>query len=271
MLVTDQMGCSVKAPKSPKSIISLVPSQTELLFDLGLQQSIKGVTKFCIHPADKVAGVTRIGGTKNFNFEKIASLKPDLIIGNKEENYQQGIEQLKQQYPVWMSDIENVDDALQMIVQLSELTGASQEGIELQAKIRQSFIEMERTTRTKVAGMRCAYLIWQNPYMTVGHDTFIDDVLSRAGYCNVFTEHARYPEISLQAMQKAKLDVLFLSSEPYPFKNKHVAYFSEQLPNTKVMLVDGEPFSWYGSRLAKTVGYLNQLAAQLLNEQMRAQ
>lgn len=257
--VLDQMGCSVNIPDKLENIISLVPSQTELLFDLGLQHAIKGVTRFCIHPADKVKNVTRVGGTKNFNFEKISALKPDLIIGNKEENYQEGIERLKQDYPVWMSDIENTEDALQMIEKLGELTGREEQSQLLQKSIRESF-----TSVNKVDNLRCAYLIWRNPYMTIGKQTFINDVLQQAGYNNVFSEFSRYPEISIQQLQQSKLDVLFLSSEPYPFKQKHIEQFSNLLPDTNVMLVDGEPFSWYGSRLLKTAAYLDQLAIQIM-------
>ena len=258
MQVVDQMGYQMNVPDKLESIVSLVPSQTELLFDLGLQQSIKGVTKFCVHPIDKVKNMTKVGGTKNFNFKKIEALKPDLIIGNKEENYKDGIDQLKQYYPVWMSDIENVDDALKMIEQLGELTGKQPQSRKLQLGIKQAF-----STLQKVDQITCAYLIWQNPYMSVGKNTFVDHILSRAGYKNVFSEYLRYPEISKEQLKQASPEVLFLSSEPYPFKQKHIMQFSSILPNTEVMLVDGELFSWYGSRLLKTAGYLNELASQI--------
>src|SRR5579863_4514221 len=115
MITTDQLGTRLDIKIPPERIISLVPSQTELLFDLGLEEQIVGVTRFCVHPAEKVAMKVKVGGTKRFDFEKIASLNPDLIIGNKEENYLEGIEALRKEYPVWMSDIFTLKDALDMI------------------------------------------------------------------------------------------------------------------------------------------------------------
>lgn len=265
MIVTDQMGTTVDVPEMPRRIVSLVPSQTELLYDLGLGERVVGVTRFCIHPQAQVKNATRIGGTKGFKFDVIDQLKPDLIIGNKEENYADGIDRLKQSYPVWMSDIENLPQALTMIRQIGWITGCA-------AKAQQisNDIEKRRQRLRMVDGVRCAYLIWSKPFMSVGHETFIHDVLQQAGYQNVYSEHQRYPEIDLEDLRSKAPDVLFLSSEPYPFKDKDVDWLSRQLPDTRVLLVDGEPFSWYGSRLLKTVQYLNDLAARvttLENEQ----
>ena len=258
MNVTDQMGTSVTVPAKPQRIVSLVPSQTELLFDLGLREQVVGVTRFCIHPREQVKNVTRIGGTKGFKFDTIEQLKPDLIIGNKEENYPEGIDRLKQQYPVWMSDIENLPQALTMIRNIGVITGRGAQAQQLANTVEQRWQRLRG-----VDGLRCAYLIWCKPYMTVGQDTFIHDVLQRAGYENVYASAARYPEIEVEDLRQKAPDVVFLSSEPYPFKDDDVQRLRQQLPDTQVLLVDGEPFSWYGSRLLKTAGYLNDLAARV--------
>src|SRR4051812_11307667 len=118
---TDQMGNAVELEGPPSRIVSLVPSQTELLFYLGLDKEVAGITKFCIHPAEMFHSKPRVGGTKKYDFEKIRQLAPDLIIGNKEENEQKQVEELQKLYPVWMSDIRNLADALQMIRSVGEL------------------------------------------------------------------------------------------------------------------------------------------------------
>ena len=254
--VTDQMGNLVKVPNPPQRIISLVPSQTELLFDLGLANRIVGITKFCVHPANQVRNKVRIGGTKNFNLEIIRELKPDLIIGNKEENYPEGILELQQHYPVWMSDIFTLPDALAMmhnIGQLTDTVGAAEKIIQ---NITHGFTGLK-----PYKAISAAYLIWKKPYMGVGQDTFIHQMLVVAGFQNVFGHLNRYPVITPDDLQAAAPQVVFLSSEPYPFKEKHIREIQQMLPYALVKLVDGELFSWYGSRLQHTPGYLKNLYA----------
>jgi ABC-type Fe3+-hydroxamate transport system substrate-binding protein len=242
-------------PQSPKRIISLVPSQTELLVDLGLEQEIAGITRFCIHPAHLRKTKTIIGGTKNFNFPLIDRLQPDLIIGNKEENYKEGIERLQQEYPVWISDIATLQDALHMIRKVGELTGREKQASELTAEITTRF---QNLIPGKQAG-RVAYFIWQKPYMVAASHTFIDAMLTRCGFTNVFSHLDRYPQISEEELAEARPDYIFLSSEPYPFREKHLAQFKELCPEAIVELVDGELFSWYGSRLLHSPGYFKEL------------
>src|SRR5690606_23292409 len=135
----DQMNRRIYLEKMPERIISLVPSQTELLVDLGLAERIVGVTKFCIHPFGFKQKKTIIGGTKNFDFDKIDALKPDLIIGNKEENYKEGIERLIKNFPVWMSDIYDLQDTLQMMQSIGEITGKKNQAQELARAIATGF------------------------------------------------------------------------------------------------------------------------------------
>jgi ABC-type Fe3+-hydroxamate transport system substrate-binding protein len=242
----------------PKRIISLVPSQTELLFYLGLWDEIIGITKFCIHPADLCKNKTKIGGTKNFNFDIIDQLQPDLIIGNKEENYQEGIERLQEKYRVWISDIFNLADAMAMIQTIGNLVGRATQAMVVSHQIQEAFEQIR-----PAAEKRVAYFIWRKPYMAVGSNTFIDDILSHCGFSNVFSALSRYPEVSKEMLAHAEPEYIFLASEPYPFKEKHLAEFQGICPAAKIRIVDGEMFSWYGSRLLQSAPYFQNLIHQL--------
>jgi ABC-type Fe3+-hydroxamate transport system substrate-binding protein len=249
----DQMGeaCSFRFP--PKRIISLVPSQTELLYSLGLDQEVVGITRFCVHPMGWRNVKTLIGGTKIFDFEVISQLNPDLIIGNKEENYLEGIAQLKKQFPVWMSDIYNLQDALQMITEVGKLVGHAGEAQALKENISVAFQDFRKKKKRKVL-----YLIWRKPWMAAGRNTFIDDMLSRIGFENIL--HAtRYPQLTTEELVIFNPEIIFLSSEPYPFKDKHAQELRNLMPQAKIILVDGEMFSWYGSRLLKACDYFENL------------
>lgn len=253
--VVDQLGRRVGLPLPPQRIVSLVPSQTELLFDLGLGRRVVGVTKFCIHPAAARRTATVIGGTKNFDFDKIAALKPDLILGNKEENYQAGIERLAAAYPVWLSDIATLDEALAMMRQVGFITGRQDEAEQLAAETAASFAALVAPPPPVSA----AYFIWRGPYMAAAGGTFIDDMLRRAGFANVFAGRGRYPEIMAEELAAAAPARILLSSEPYPFGAKHVAEFRAICPAARIDIVDGELFSWYGSRLRHSAAYFQTL------------
>jgi ABC-type Fe3+-hydroxamate transport system substrate-binding protein len=250
----DQMNRTVELPSTPKRIISLVPSQTELLFDLGLNEEIAGITKFCIHPADVVKQKIKIGGTKTLNIKLIKEIKPDLIIGNKEENERGQIEELMQLFPVWMSDIADLPGALDMIQRVGELVGRSAAAAKLTTGIATGFAQLNR----QPGNLRVAYLIWRKPYIVAGRGTFIDAMLQKCGFSNSF-DMERYPEVTDELLIAAKPDLVFLSSEPYPFKEKHINEFKALLPGADVQLVDGEMFSWYGSRLLKAPAYFKSI------------
>jgi ABC-type Fe3+-hydroxamate transport system substrate-binding protein len=256
---TDQMGRSISLDFPPKRIISLVPSQTELLFDLGLDEEIVGITKFCIHPKDKYKSKVKVGGTKKLNMEMIRSLKPDLIIANKEENEQVQMEELMLEFPVWMSDITLLEDALEMIEQIGALTGTSEKAFQIASSIEKNFsgLKLKDTLQKKVA-----YFIWKDPYMLAAKNTFIDQILARAGFANVSLMN-RYPIVELLDLKALKPDLIFLSSEPYPFKDEHVLEMKNIFPDADVFIVDGELFSWYGSRLRYTADYLLRLLEKI--------
>ncbi|MEO7212686.1 helical backbone metal receptor [Mucilaginibacter sp.] len=254
----DQLNRAVSVPAFPKRIISIVPSQTELFFYMGLGDEIAGITKFCIHPAAKVLQVPKIGGTKQLNLEAIHRLRPDLIIANKEENEQSQVEELMKHYPVWISDIQDLPGAMQMISGIGAITGRVEEASRLNAIIRQRFDEL----KTPAATISTAYFIWRKPYMAAGKETFIDCMLQQCGFENVFSQ-TRYPEITAEALIAAHPELVLLSSEPYPFAEKHIAEISALLPNARVLLVDGEMFSWYGSRLLEVPAYFTGLVESI--------
>ena len=237
-------------------IISLVPSITETLFDFGLTaDEVIGRTKFCIHPSDLVKNVEVIGGTKNLNIEKIRSLKPDLIIANKEENEKLQVEELMKDFKVWVTDIETLEDNQDFISDLGTLINKENLALDFNQKIASVFTNIKVSDSKKVA-----YLIWKNPYMTVGSDTFINEVLVRLGFENLFKDRTRYPEISVEELKDA--DLIFLSSEPFPFQQKHIDELLLELPDKEMILVDGEAFSWFGTHLMKVGDYLKELSSK---------
>lgn len=258
---SDQLKRTIELPHAPKRIISLVPSQTELLFDLGLNEEVVGITKFCVHPEDWFRTKTRVGGTKQLHLEKIRALQPDLIIANKEENLRLQIEELEKDFPIWISNVNNLHDAIEMIETIGEITGRQPGAKEITARIRLNFSQL---TAPDSKPMTC-YLIWENPYMTIGGDTFINDMMTRAGFQNAFQNKQRYPGITMEQLKTAGCKLLLLSSEPFPFKQKHIDQLQPLFPDTRIILVDGEMFSWYGSRLVKAPAYFQQLQNEFLS------
>lgn len=258
----DQLGNTLEVNFPARRIVSLVPSQTEFLFDLGLDEEIVSITRFCIHPSEKVKTKEKIGGTKQFDIEKIKLLKPDLIIGNKEENYLEGIEELKKLFPVWMSDIYTLSDSYSMMHEVARITNREKAGEEIVNEIETSFTKI-RNPKSTIRNASVAYFIWRKPYMVAANHTFIHHMLELFGVKNVFESASRYPEINPQVLAELKPDFIFLSSEPYSFSEKHFDEFRSFSPASKVMVVDGEMFSWYGSRLRLAGNYFSELRETL--------
>lgn len=253
---TDQLGNCLYLMERPKRIVSLVPSQSELLWELGLRDELVGITKFCIHPEEMYRSVQRIGGTKKLDLDQIRRLNPDLIIGNKEENERSQIEALQAEFPVWMSDIYNFEDAFEMIRSLGEICNKEDKALAMIATLERSLLSV----RGLFAGNRVAYFIWNNPYMFAAKNTFIDHVLNYLGFENALSELERYPSLDDSALRKIKPEICFLSSEPFPFRERHVKELQKKLPAAKIVIVDGEVFSWYGSRLLELESYVERLA-----------
>ncbi len=236
-------------------IISLVPSITEALFDFGLDhKEVVGRTKFCIHPAEKVPNVPIVGGTKNLHPEKIFALSPDLIIANREENEKLQIEELAKEFEVWVTEIATLEDNRKFLQELGKKLNKPDKAAKFISEIDNALPETELS-------IKAAYLIWQNPYMTVGNDTFIHDVMQKTGLINIFGNKKRYPEITVEALEEA--GIILLSSEPFPFKAQHVQEMQQIFPDKKVVIVDGEAFSWYGTHLARRKAYFEKLQKEI--------
>jgi ABC-type Fe3+-hydroxamate transport system substrate-binding protein len=252
----DQIGNSVDVKFPPSRIISLVPSQTELLFDLNLDEEVIGITRYCVLPTHWAKIKTIVGGTKDFGIEAIKSLKPGLILGNKEENTQANVEHLRKSIPVWISDINSLENAFGMIRSIGELTDRMAEAETIVRKIQISFEHMEPLV---CVNHTVLYLIWRKPWMGVASDTFINDMLMRMGFRNCLESFERYPVLSENVISALKPDYIFLSSEPFPFAERHKSELLELCPTAKIVFVDGKMFSWYGSHLLKSANYFRSL------------
>lgn len=255
-LYTDMMGREVQIPLFPQRIVSVVPSQTELLHYLGLEAQVVGITKFCVHPQDWFRNKKRVGGTKTLHLDKILELQPDLVIANKEENTREQIEELSRHVPVWVSDIHDVESALTMMENVGVITGRADKAQLLAASVRDGFHKLSAFPgrRPKVV-----YYIWKDPWMCAGGGTFINDIMERCGWTNVAANLERYPELTPEAARDLGADTYLLSSEPYPFGAKHIDLITSVHPGAVVTLVDGEYFSWYGSRMLPAIDYLLQV------------
>ena len=256
--VVDQIGQSHTFKSTPERIVSLVPSQTELLVDLGLIDAIQGITKFCVHPEDLRQQKTVVGGTKQVSIEKIKALAPDIILCNKEENTKEMVEELSALAPVHVSDVKTLDDTYQLIKQYGILFDVNEKAAKILTEITESAKNFKNSA-LKSSVKSCLYLIWKNPYMAAGQDTFINHLLELNGFKNVI-KGDRYPEVQIENLPE--LQYVFLSSEPYPFQKKHIEEI-ERHTKAQVILVDGEFFSWYGSRVLGAFSYFKQLQSQL--------
>ena len=266
MEIKDQLGRILSFTSMPKRIISLVPSQTELLYDLELKDTVIGITKFCVHPSEWFRDKTRIGGTKQLNIELIRVLQPDLILANKEENDKNQLETLMREFPVWISDIYTLQDALDMIGSIGTITGKEKKSSAMIRQIKIAFEEL-KTFNLKhpiyQSSLETAYLIWRNPWMAAGNKTFIHEMMQYCGLKNCLSDTNRYPEVSWQQVKDKQCKLILLSSEPFPFKEKHATEIREILPGVKILFVDGEMFSWYGSRLLKAPDYFKKIIRQM--------
>ena len=244
----DQMNRDVPLSQCPQRIVSLVPSISELLFDLGLEERVVGITKFCIHPSQWIKTKTIVGGTKTLKTEVISALAPDLIIGAKEENERNQIEPLMKMSPLYIADVKTIHDALDLIRSLGAICGVTELSQPLSVAVERHLLSIQHKTKGRVA-----YLIWNRPLMCAGAGTYIHSVLTWMGYENVLSLNtdSRYPEMTVEALRALYPDIIFLSSEPYPFCEKQKVEFQAFFPQADIRCVDGEMFSWYGSRMLR--------------------
>ncbi|WP_028890611.1 ABC transporter substrate-binding protein [Tenacibaculum sp. 47A_GOM-205m] len=239
-------------------IISLVPSQTELLIDLGLEENIVGVTKFCIHPKHLLKTKTIVGGTKNIKIDRIKNLQPDIILCNKEENTKEIVETCQQIAFTHVSDIFTLTDSLELISLYGSFFEKQVEAKKMINKLESKIIDFKKFIENKKS-RKVAYFIWRNPWMVAASNTFINHLLELNKFDNVYANAKRYPEVNIKDILKKKPELILLSSEPFPFKEKHITEIKEYTSNSTPILVDGEYFSWYGSRLLKAFDYFKEL------------
>jgi ABC-type Fe3+-hydroxamate transport system substrate-binding protein len=257
--VQDHTGKFFELKAPPQRIVSLVPSQTELLYDLGLEEQVVGITKFCIHPAHWFKSKQRIGGTKNVNIEVVRALQPDLVIANKEENVKEQINAIESFCPVYTTIVDSCPSALRMIRDLGIITHATKQAEALATQIESTLFSFQPIRR-----YRSLYLIWKDPYMSVGGDTFISNMIKQGGFDNLLDHETRYPILDTAKIKALNPELILLSSEPYPFKQKHIHELAEICPKATTILVDGEMFSWYGSRMLLSAKYFESLQHQLI-------
>jgi len=236
----------------PQRLVSLVPSLTETLLYCGLENNVLGRTRYCIHPAGKVDKIISTGGTKDPDLDKIKYIQPDLILATMEENRKEDIELLAKIFPVFVGDISDKESLIQYLKSLNELLHN-----ECMATLVNQLTEFK--IPCLAAPKSALYLIWQKPIMTIGNDTFIHFTLESTGFKSVSHQYQRYPQLSVDEIRLLYPEYILLSSEPYRFKEKHLDFYRVLFPESQVILVDGEMFSWYGSRLLQTPAYFENL------------
>lgn len=254
MGVRDARGVEVHLSSPPQRIVSLVPSTTETLFALGLGHRVVGCTRFAVYPPEAVKQLAKVGGTKDVLPERVKALKPDLILGNCEENTREIFEALSPIAPVYAAFPKTLDGVIEDLRKMGILTytqASATRWIQAITDARQR-LSTVRPATPKTA----AYLIWRKPWMSVNGDTFISRMMDAAGFQNAFEGLPdRFPTVTPTQLRDAQLDALLLSSEPFPFKATHAAELSELtgLPLSRILPVDGESFSWHGVRTAKAL------------------
>lgn len=261
----DQIGTLHSFETAPKRIVSLVPSQTELLYDLGLEDKIVGITKFCVHPFHFKATKKIVGGTKSVHYDKIRLLEPDIIICNKEENTQEMVEELRTICSVWVTDIVTIESNFQMITDFGQIFDKRTEARKWNDKLTFALGDFKKFIND-IPVRKVAYFIWKKPYMVAGSGTFINELLKLNHFQNFFASSERYPEIEPEKIEAENdLDLILLSSEPFPFKAEDGYEIVKSVGNNaQAVLVDGEMFSWHGSRLIKAFEYFKFLHKSLV-------
>jgi len=257
---TDQLGTHHVFESTPKRIISLVPSQTELLYDLGLEECIIGITKFCVHPFHFKSTKKVVGGTKKVHYEKIKLLRPDIIIANKEENTSEMVEELSKICPVWVTNIVTLEDNEKMIADFGVLFNKRTEAQKWIDKINFGLADFKQFIKG-VPSQKVAYFIWASPYMAAGKSTYINEMLALNHFENIYSDReSRYPEVELKKIRlEGDPDLVLLSSEPFPFSDEHAFELGRFTHHAKTVFVDGQLFSWYGTRVVKAFTYFKKM------------
>ena len=260
----DQTGHELWMDSPPRRIVSLTPSITELLFDLGLSDEVVGVTRHCSYPEVKTRHKERVGEIKNPDLEKIRSLNPDLILGNKRENLKEVIADLRQDFPVWISDVNSIETACDMIRSIGDLVEKQPVAQWIAGKIEERFRSLASEQVNQKMRRRAVCLVWRKPLMAAGAGTFTNSLLEITGLINAFSTVADYPETTEAEIRTLDTQLILLPTSPFPFNERNVLEMRAACPGASVVLVDGELFGWYGSRLLRTPDYLRALRGTYL-------
>lgn len=236
----------------PKRIVSLVPSLTEFLLELGFEKRVVGRTLYCERPVDLVESITVVGGTKKISVKKVLELKPDLVLAQKEENDRAQVEEIAQTIPCVVSEIDSVDSFISYVADFASLFDEPQIQ-EFYSEIMNLRDQCQKSDRKY---SRCLYFIWKEPWMVAGKGTYIDSVMNLAGFENAVSD-SRYPVLSWEEIEELNPDLILLSSEPYSFDESHMQCFQSKFSQARIELVDGRLFSWYGTATLEFIKFLN--------------
>ncbi len=258
--ITDQFNRKIILPHTPSRVVSLVPSVSFLLYLLGLENEVAGITRFCKYPKHWKKEKTIVGGTKDPKIERIAGLKPELIIANKEENTKESVEKLEKIAPVYVSDVHDLKSNNAFISDMGKIFHKEEKSNQIISQIE--FLHQE-LIKNQNKTYKSLYFIWREPWMSIGGDTFISYMMQLAGFDNVLKSEKRYPVVDLQKLQRLNPEVILLSSEPFPFKEKHREELQKIFPNSQILLVKGEAFTWFGAYPLFAFPYLYQLQQKI--------
>jgi len=247
---------------APNRIVSLVPSLTEALFAFGAGERVIGRTRYCLWPPRAVGKVPTVGGTKKVDVTRVLDLEPDLIVAVREENTRENVERLEEAgVPIFVGAPETVEEAIGLLRELAERVEAPQAGI-VMGPIERVYGRLREDADREPH--RVFVPIWKRPYMSVGCDTYVHDVLKTCGGENVCGERTRYPVVTLEEVEAMQPEVVLLPDEPYPFSAEELPeFYALDVPAThedRIHLIDGKLLTWYGPRMA---GSLMQLSALL--------
>ena len=251
----------------PERIVSLCPSITETIFELGAGDRLVGITEWCVHPHGDVDDVPKVGGTKTPDVDAILASKPDLVVMNEEENRIQDKEAFEAAgLQVLNTFPKTVQESAQMIRSVAEAIDCEEEAQAMVSELEEALREAREATEGSGDPLRVVYLIWRGPLMAAGPDTYIDDLLRIGGAVNVFGDREeRYPHLTDDELKNAGMDMVLLCSEPFPFTAQYAAEIRSlcSLKSKHVPIVDGEYFSWYGARTAEGVRYATRKVRKL--------
>jgi len=261
--IKDQLGREIVLKSTPKRIVSLVPSQTELLCDLALESELVGITKFCVHPFQLKSTKKIVGGTKKVNYDKIKALNPDFILCNKEENSYDLLPELEKIAPTYFSDVNTIQDSIDLILRLGSIFNRRTESDNLAHKIEFKLNDFKKFIKDKPI-RRVAYFIWAKPWMVVGNETYINEMLALNKFQNIYANMSRYPKVEINKIRhEGDPDIVILSSEPFPFKDEHAMEIATFTNRSITLFGDGEMFSWPGSRMLLAFDYFKELHKKL--------